>query len=75
MILPTGAPMESRFALFEGSLSEVRSMVRAMTGDEQAEIAVWTPGHIFTAEGLLSEAPGHEHDPLAQMPAEQKLAE
>ena len=64
MIIPLGAPIEAGFATFEGSLADARERVRAMSEDEQASIAIWTPGHIFTADGLLAEVPGHEHDPL-----------
>ena len=64
MIIPIGAPIELGFATFEGSLAEARSRVRAMSHAERAEIAIWTPGHIFTAADLLAEVPGHEHDPL-----------
>lgn len=64
MILPLGVPVEPGCALFVGSLSEARAQVAEMRPEEAAEIAIWTPGHIFTVEELLREAPGHEHDPL-----------
>jgi hypothetical protein len=64
MIIPLGAPMESEYATFKGSLAEARQWVAAMTLAERAHIAIWTPGHIFTASELLAEASGHEHDPL-----------
>ena len=65
MVLPIGAPMVSSYALFEGALSDVRAKVQAMADAERAEIAIWTPGHIVTADQLLAELPGHEHDPIA----------
>ena len=68
MILPLGLPMESEHATFEGSLSEARQIVTAMTIAEREHIAIWTPGHIFTAGELLAEVPGHEHDPLPHAP-------
>ena len=64
MIVPLGAPMEPGCALFVGGLREARAKVAAMSPDEAAEVAIWTPGHIFTAEQLLAEPAGHEHDPL-----------
>ena len=67
MILPLGRPMEREHATFEGTLLEARKIVATMTIAEQAHIAIWTPGHIFTAGELLAEAPGHEHDPLAPL--------
>ena len=71
MILPTGAPMDSSYALFEGALSSARAKVRAMADAERAEIAIWTPGHIFTADQLLAESPGHEHDPIMAIDSDQ----
>ena len=50
---------------FEGPLSEARQIVATMPIAEREHIAIWTPGHIFTAGELLAEAPGHEHDPLS----------
>jgi hypothetical protein len=64
MIVPLGVPIEPSCALFVGGLQEARSRVAAMSRDEAAKIAIWTPGHIFTAKDLLSEVAGHEHDPL-----------
>lgn len=64
MIVPLGAPIETRCALFVGNLQDARAKVAAMLPAEAAEIAIWTPGHIFTAEELLAEPAGHEHDPL-----------
>ena len=64
MIVPLGAPMELGFATFEGTLAEARSRVRAMSEADRKEVAIWTPGHIFTAADLLAEVSGHEHDPL-----------
>jgi hypothetical protein len=65
MIVPVGAPMEPGCALFVGNLQEARARVAAMSSAEAAEIAIWTPGHIFTASDLLSEIAGHEHDPIS----------
>ena len=65
MIVPVGAPMESGCALFVGNLQEARARVAAMSAAEAAEVAIWTPGHIFTALDLLAEIPGHEHDPIS----------
>lgn len=70
MILPLGLPMASEHATFEGSLAEARERVIAMPVAEREHIAIWTPGHIFTAGELLAEAPGHEHDPLAPLTRE-----
>jgi len=64
MIVPLGAPMQPSYALFVGGLQEARAKVAAMSPDQAAEIAIWTPGHIFTAEQRLAEPAGHEHDPL-----------
>lgn len=64
MIVPVGAPMESWCALFVGSLQEARVRVAGMSAAEAAEVAIWTPGHIFTAPELLAETPGQEHDPI-----------
>lgn len=62
MIVPVGVPMETGYATFEGSLKEARAKIRMMPEAERAGIAIWTPGHIFSANQLLKEAPGHEHD-------------
>ena len=64
MIMPLGAPMDREYATFEGSLSEVRRQVMSLPIAEREHIAIWTPGHIFTAAGFLAELPDHEHDPL-----------
>jgi hypothetical protein len=64
MIVPVGAPMEVACALFVGSLSEARAKVTGMSPAQAAEVAIWTPGHVFTAEELLAEPVGHEHDPF-----------
>lgn len=64
MIIPLGAPMDREYATFEGSLSEVRRQVMSLSVTEREQIAIWTPGHIFDAAGLLAELPDHEHDPL-----------
>lgn len=65
MIIPLGAPIESSCSLFVGSLAEARAMVARMSPPEAAEVAIWTPGHIFTVEQLLAEDEGHEHDPIS----------
>lgn len=64
MIVPLGAPMDARCALFVGALQEAREIVAAMSPGQATEIAIWTPGHIFTAAQLLAEPAGHEHDPV-----------
>lgn len=65
MIMPLGAPIEPGCASFVGSLQEARAKVAEMSPAEAADIAIWTPGDIFTAQELLAERAGHEHDPLS----------
>lgn len=61
-VIPLGEPIEGGEALFEGSLPDARAFVAQLTVAERADVSVWTPGHIFGADELLAEQPGHEHD-------------
>ncbi len=63
-LIPLGQPIEGGDAIFEGSSAEARQILRAMSAEARAEIAVWTLGHVFTPQEFEAEQPGHEHDPL-----------
>jgi hypothetical protein len=62
-VIPTGEPVEAGSTLFQGTLEDVREFVQTLPADQQAEVAIWTPSHIFTVAELLAERPGHELDP------------
>ena len=62
-VLINGEPVAGGAALFAGSLPAARQFVTELSPAQQAEVSVWTPGHVFTVAELLAEPPGHEHDP------------
>jgi len=62
-VIPLGQPIDEAEALFEGALDEARRFVADLTPAQRDAVAIWTPGHVFTAAELAAETPGHEHDP------------
>jgi len=62
-VIPLGQPIDQGEALFEGSLDEARRFVTELTPAQRDAVAIWTPGHVFTAAEFAAETPGHEHQP------------
>jgi hypothetical protein len=67
-IIPLGEPIEGGQTIFEGSLIDAHAFLESLSPDQRGEVAIWTPGHVFTAAEFAAERPGHEHDPLTPAP-------
>jgi hypothetical protein len=65
-IIPNGELIEDGIALYEGSTTGAREYLLAMPPELRAEVAIWTPGHVFDPDKFLAERPGHEHDPIGE---------
>lgn len=51
-VVVNGEPVEGVDPLFIGSFAEARDYVLALSPEEQAEVSVFTPGRIYSAQDL-----------------------